>query len=680
MDPHSKPEDTGEPLLEKILAEQMSLRRTIVDHFAAQESRLVERLVEALRPRKDEEYKANEQLLLSMEHVVKAPRSQQDVSETASDGNNDETYTCITSRSSSENHIETAASPPPPSYPNSDVVPAQRSASKTSDVVPAQRSGSQTSLVPVQKSASLSSAAERRGTHLGKHKEEATQLQMMMEQTMQEMYMDQSEVNMCIQENNLKGTSAWLVKFMHNRKVEGSVAGLIFLNAILIGVEADYSVQHATEPIPLVFRVFEIFFGLIFLLELLLRIFGEQMYFLSTKNLSLKWNIFDSAIVVLSIVQEIASNLSVATTNLSVIRLFRLLKIVRVFRIIRVLRFFRDLRLMVEGILSSIKSLMWAVLLLGLIMFVVAVCVLQFTAEEYEKRGNDGHGVLTHDEYDVLQENFGSMGGAVYTLWQSICNGLDWGHAAAPLARLNPMLGALYSIYIGFAVLCVLNIVTGVFVEHANQMLQMDESQQMTEAMTAKLEWIDEARTLFCKADVHKTGRLDYDAFTKHVVDPHVQNLLRRLGVDIDTVGPTGLFYLLDFNASGDIELDEFTLGLQQVHGDAKAIDIARVRHDLNILIEGLNYLTELVEQLILKESQGQQQVSNARTDWNENTSASTLAANRPQRRPSLCIPATASLKCQLATIDDDSPRTPTTQKSRTSLVNNFIVPQEVAD
>ena len=70
--------------------------------------------------------------------------------------------------------------------------------------------------------------------------------------------------------------------------------------------------------------------------------------------------------------------------------------------------------LMVQGILHSIKSLMWAVLLLLLLMYIFAVCVLQFAVEEHEMRLK-AEGILTHGEYEKLVKHFSSMLGSVYT-------------------------------------------------------------------------------------------------------------------------------------------------------------------------------------------------------------------------------------------------------------------------
>eukprot|EP00972_Heterocapsa_arctica_P063649 9392685-Heterocapsa_arctica.AAC.1 len=62
---------------------------------------------------------------------------------------------------------------------------------------------------------------------------------------------------------------------------------------------------------------------------------------------------------------------------------------VRAVRIFRVLKVFRDLRVMVSGIMSSAKPLLWALVLLFLIIFIFTVTLLPFVTEEIGKAEKD---------------------------------------------------------------------------------------------------------------------------------------------------------------------------------------------------------------------------------------------------------------------------------------------------
>merc|ERR1711937_377867 len=92
-------------------------------------------------------------------------------------------------------------------------------------------------------------------------------------------------------------------------------------------------------------------------------------------------------VVTISIVEEIsivlieAGEEGASLGNLTFLRILRILRLVRVLRVIRVLRFFRELRLMVSSIIGSVKSLLWTVLLITLMLYIVGVFITQTVAD-----------------------------------------------------------------------------------------------------------------------------------------------------------------------------------------------------------------------------------------------------------------------------------------------------------
>merc|ERR1712039_997536 len=108
---------------------------------------------------------------------------------------------------------------------------------------------------------------------------------------------------------------------------------------------------------------------------------------------------------------------------------------------------------------------------------------------------------------------------AVYTLFKSISGGVDWGDAAEPLYSVSPFLGACFCVYIAFAVLCVLNIVTGVFVENATQITLRDEENMLMEELTHQKKWMAEVRSLFNDVDDDQSGEVEFREFANHLHD-----------------------------------------------------------------------------------------------------------------------------------------------------------------
>merc|ERR1712032_553103 len=88
------------------------------------------------------------------------------------------------------------------------------------------------------------------------------------------------------------------------------------------------------------------------------------------------WNLFDALLVLASVVEIVVLNMHDADSLEDTKSISSILKIVKMFRIVRVFRvfrFFRELSLMALLIGDSMKSLMWALLLLLLIIYVFSI-------------------------------------------------------------------------------------------------------------------------------------------------------------------------------------------------------------------------------------------------------------------------------------------------------------------
>jgi hypothetical protein len=190
-----------------------------------------------------------------------------------------------------------------------------------------------------------------------------------------------------------------------------------------------------------------------------------------------------------------------------------------------------------------------------------------------------------------MLEYFDSLPKAIYTLYLSIVGGIDWADAAHPLMELSIFLGLLFCAYIAFAVLCVLNIITGVFVENANRITAQDAEMVMMEQMEQRQAWYEEVKELFDAADRDKTGYLDKHEFSKKMEDLKMQAWFRKIGVHVESYSANGLFKLLDFDGDGKLDMDEFAMALQQVHGHARSIDVARVSREVKLIRKELKDL-----------------------------------------------------------------------------------------
>merc|ERR1711970_1570490 len=99
-------------------------------------------------------------------------------------------------------------------------------------------------------------------------------------------------------------------------------------------------------------------------------------HFYANENLEKRWNMFDSFVVGLSIVETLIERCFGDTWQLTNLPILRLLRLMRVIRLVRVVRFLKDLRIMIMSIASSIMPLFWASCLIFMLMYAFAVYIL----------------------------------------------------------------------------------------------------------------------------------------------------------------------------------------------------------------------------------------------------------------------------------------------------------------
>merc|ERR1719484_155217 len=117
-----------------------------------------------------------------------------------------------------------------------------------------------------------------------------------------------------------------------------------------------------------------------------------------------------------------------------------------------------------------------------------------------------------------------------------------------------------------------MNLVTGVIVQRALQMAEVDREAELFHAQKKRAETIPRLRDLFASIDADGSGSLDLDEIVG--APPEVQRALMELvkGDDIEE-----LFNTIDQDESGEIELDEFINGLMRiVEGGQHAMEFLR--------------------------------------------------------------------------------------------------------
>merc|ERR1712007_316879 len=111
----------------------------------------------------------------------------------------------------------------------------------------------------------------------------------------------------------------------------------------------------------------------------------------------------------------------------------------------------------------------------------------------------------------------------------------------------------------------------------------------MGQELSKKREWMHEVRELLAAQDDDKSGTLTWDELQRHWSDVRVKQSFQKIGVDIDMEPDMkGLFDLFDYNGDGQVLLTEFVWALAEMNGNARGIDVARLKYQVQQLHQHL--------------------------------------------------------------------------------------------
>lgn len=370
--------------------------------------------------------------------------------------------------------------------------------------------------------------------------------------------------------------AGWLERMVRKDSFDYVMGSLLALNAVIIGIQVDLVSNEASDPAWS--RLIDLVFCSIFVVELLLRIGAFQRRFFSTEGW--QWNIFDSIVVFFSVADE-ATKLVLSDSEVQEIfdsfGFLRLLRLGRIVRLVRMVRLIPALKSMVYLILASLKSFLWTVVLLVILMYCVAV---YFTELAY-----DLHHKHPQKDFSTVKQTWGSVAGSIFSLFQAITGGNDWHNFLAVFDDFVPGTYTntfVFAIFIAFATLVMMNLVTGVFVEGAQRIAREEKNQELLKHVRRLLA-PDKSRptprpSVFIRGEDDNHGELiSWAEFCKKLNTEEMRAYLTAF--ELDASQAKDIFYILDQDRVGKVTMREFFSACVNLHGRPRLADTAILRH-----------------------------------------------------------------------------------------------------
>mmetsp|Transcript_112746 Transcript_112746/g.177393 ORF Transcript_112746/g.177393 Transcript_112746/m.177393 type:complete len:322 (+) Transcript_112746:1-966(+) len=275
-----------------------------------------------------------------------------------------------------------------------------------------------------------------------------------------------------------------------------------------------------------------------------------------------------------------------AGVDLTMLRLFRLLKLARLFRALRTVRLFRDLNVMVIAIASSFRSVMWSMMLLGLIVMWCSTFICQLMLHYVSEESNPAE----HRKW--IFENYGSTSRASYTMFQATLSGCWPNYSEPVIQNVSGWFVYFWILYVVVVVFAITRIISGYFFLEAMAAKSSSTDLLLAEQNEKRTKVLSKLNQLFMQADNSGDGELDRDEFEKIMTHPEVRSYLQSLELDIHE--EAGLFQLID-DGDEKITYPEFITGVMRLKGQARAVDMVSVMRDLSKLRRQMDMIAEAV-------------------------------------------------------------------------------------
>lgn len=225
-----------------------------------------------------------------------------------------------------------------------------------------------------------------------------------------------------------------------NKAFEIFVITIILLSALVIGAKTYDLPQWFLTILPWLDRSVTLFF----LVELFIRFIGEPE---KKKFFTQPWNIFDTLIVVVSLIPIEDSELALVG------------RLIRIFRVMRMVSIIPELRLLLNSLIRALPQLGYVVLLMFIIFYIYAAAGSSFFAPINEKL-------------------WGDISIAMLTLFR-VMTFEDWTDVMYETMEVHPLSWIFYLSFIFLTTFAFLNMVIGIVVnvmenEHADEEKQKD--------------------------------------------------------------------------------------------------------------------------------------------------------------------------------------------------------------
>lgn len=367
-----------------------------------------------------------------------------------------------------------------------------------------------------------------------------------------------------------RGLGEALRRLERSRVFDGFCSVVILANSVFLAISTEQNMQPLTAETIAAHQAADQVFCVLYSLELFVRVGAKQWRFFFDEDW--RWSWFDFVLVCFAVYEQCTALFSSSQqgggVNVSYLRVMRLLKMLKVLRVVRLMKDFRELRLTLDSLMGSMKSMFWSVVLVAAIAFMFSLCFMQGVADYL---GGE-RGTL---EEEMLLQQWGTITTSMLSLFMAATGGVDWKDTLDPLWDVGRQFGAIFVVFIAFFSFVVMNSITSIFVEGARDYAERDDSAVIQDQLSRKEEYMTKVTAMYQQMDHTDCGEVTFDTFQRHMSDARMVAFAESL--DIDTSNLEQFFNILSQNGRRAVDLETFVVGCIKLRGMAKSMDMMDV-------------------------------------------------------------------------------------------------------
>jgi len=298
---------------------------------------------------------------------------------------------------------------------------------------------------------------------------------------------------------------------------EHTTLGVIAFNALWISIDTDLNHAMTLLQADPVFQIMEHAFCFYFTFEWYVRFMAFER---KRNGLRDSWFVFDSGMVLMMVGETwvmtgfmlfTGGGSSGGMGNASILRMARLLRLSRMARMARLFRAMPELLILIKGMVSATRSVLFTLCLLGIIIYVFGIAFVQLL-----------------DGTDAGQKHFSSVPVAMHTLLLDGALMDNLNTVVYDLGAVHPIYTCLFYIFVLLASLTVMNMLIGVLCEVVSAVASTEKESLQVAFVKGKLMEIMNESGLDQDGDME----ISKEEFSKILQIPQATRLLQEVGVD----------------------------------------------------------------------------------------------------------------------------------------------------